>query len=116
MSNERVELNVRMLRDVDGRSMLLYIIRFRLAHLKISNWEAMSEAIRHFFSQDLSFYRNVAAVIGALWLSRALFAHIRLKFSNFCAFILPKLGIYKVDVTAYGSWASKCVPGSRLLF
>ena len=69
----------------------------------------MGDVVANFFSRDLGFYRNVAAVIGALWLFRVLFTHVRLKYSNFCAFVLPKLGIYKVDLTTYGSWASKCV-------
>ena len=68
---------------------------------------AMSDAIVHYFSVNYDFYRNVAAVIGALWLLRVFVTHMRLNYSNFCAFILPKLGIYKVDVRAYGSWASK---------
>ena len=72
----------------------------------------MSDAILRFVSQDFSFYRNVAAVIGGLWLLRVFFTHVRLKINNFRAFILPKLGIYKVDVTAYGSWASKRTPAS----
>ena len=63
---------------------------------------------RHLYCFNSAFpSRNVAAVIGVLYVLRVLLNGGWLMLSNFCAYFLAPLGILRTDLKKYGKWAGK---------
>ena len=50
-------------------------------------------------------HRNVAAVVGVLWLSWLTLKFLKALAGDFCAFFLAPLGISRINLKKYGSWA-----------
>ena len=62
-------------------------------------------------------YRNVAAVVGVLWLAWLSIQAIKALLGDFHAFVLAPLGILRPNLKKYGSWAGKScnIYASKLL-
>ena len=67
----------------------------------------MAQKIATFLSENSDFLLNATAVVGSIWFLGFFLRNLCSLCNNFLAFVLPKLGIYKVNVTKYGSWASE---------
>jgi 17beta-estradiol 17-dehydrogenase / very-long-chain 3-oxoacyl-CoA reductase len=49
--------------------------------------------------------RNVVSVVGVLWLSWLTLRALKALAGDFCAFFLAPLGISRINLKKYGSWA-----------
>eukprot|EP00731_Ephydatia_muelleri_P021413 Em0014g4a len=56
-------------------------------------------------SERFNLYRNVAAVLGTLWLSKCLLSELQTLGSGFWAYFLAPWGICRTNVKNYGQWA-----------
>ena len=66
-----------------------------------------------FFSERLSLFRSVAAVIGAAWLLKVLLGELLALLNTFRAYFLAPWGISRMNFKKYGNWASELItPGS----
>ena len=68
----------------------------------------MSGSIAEFLGDHQECLLNGVAVVGAVWFAFFVLRNLSFWCNNLRAFVLPQLGIYKVDVAKYGSWASEC--------
>ena len=69
--------------------------------------ELVNSAVDVFFSERYSFYRNVAAVVGAAYLLKMVASELCSFTSGFCAFFLAPWGIRRTDLKKYGNWAGE---------
>ena len=69
--------------------------------------ELVSGAVDVFFSERYSFYRNVAAVVGATYLLMIAVKGLRALTSGFRAFFLAPWGVGRTNLKKYGRWASE---------
>ena len=51
--------------------------------------------------------RDVASVVGVLWLSLLTLRVLKTLAGDFCAFFLALLGISRMNLKKYGSWAGR---------
>jgi len=58
-----------------------------------------------FYSEQFCFYRNVAAVVGSLYLVRLVWSLLWQLLGGFCAFFLAPWGISRINLKKYGPWA-----------
>ena len=65
----------------------------------------MEQILDLILSERFNLYRNFAAVLGTLWLSRFLFTELQSLGSGFLAYFLAPWGIYKTNLKKYGQWA-----------
>ena len=50
-------------------------------------------------------HKNVVAVVGVFWLSWLTLKALKALAGDFCAFFLAPLGISRINLKKYGSWA-----------
>ena len=67
-----------------------------------------------FFSERLSLFRSVAAVIGAAWLLKVLLGELLALLNTFRAYFLAPWGISRMNLKKYGNWASELITPVRL--
>jgi 17beta-estradiol 17-dehydrogenase / very-long-chain 3-oxoacyl-CoA reductase len=49
----------------------------------------------------------IAAVVGVMWLSWLTLRVLKALAGDFCAFLLAPLGISRINLKKYGSWAGR---------
>ena len=54
---------------------------------------------------DVHVFRDIASVVGVLWLSWLTLTVLKALAGDFCAFFLVPLGISGINLKKYGSWA-----------
>lgn len=69
--------------------------------------ELVNSAVDMLFSERYSFYRNVAAVVGATFLLKIAVKELFTLASGFRAFFLAPWGVSRTNLRKYGSWASE---------
>ena len=67
-----------------------------------------------FFSERLSLFRSVAAVIGAAWLLKVVLGELLALLNTFRAYFLAPWGISRMNFRKYGSWASELITLGQL--
>ena len=67
-----------------------------------------------FFSERLSLFRSVAAMIGMVWLLKVVLGELLALLNTFRAYFLAPLGIFRMNLKKYGSWASELISPRQL--
>ena len=67
-----------------------------------------------FFSERLSLFHAVAAVIGMVWLLKVVLGELLALLNTFRAYFLAPWGISCMNLKKYGSWASELISPSQL--
>ena len=67
-----------------------------------------------FFSERLSLFHTVAAVIGMVWLLKVVLGELLALLNTFRAYFLAPWGISRMNLKKYGSWASELISPSHL--
>ena len=78
--------------DFSYQSLMSPLWNFGVRHLK-------------FRLSDLAFCRNIAAVLGSLYILRLLWCQLWQLLGGFCAFFLAPWGISRINLKKYGPWA-----------
>ena len=69
--------------------------------------ELVNQAVRVCFSEKLSVFRKVVAVVGAGYLATIVLRELCVLASGFRALFLSRWGLFRVDLKKYGSWAGE---------
>ena len=68
-----------------------------------------------FFSERLSLFRSVAAVIGTAWLLKVVLGELLALLNTFRAYFLAPWDIFRMNFRKYGSWASELITPGQLI-
>ena len=61
---------------------------------------------------DGHIFRDIASVVGVLWLSWLTLRVLKALAGDFCAFFLAPWGVSRIDLKKYGSWAGTYAYGT----
>ena len=67
-----------------------------------------------FFSERLSLFHSVAAVIGMAWLLKVVLGELLALLNTFRAYFLTRWGISRMNLKKYGNWASELITPDQL--
>ena len=69
-----------------------------------------------FFSERLSLFHSVAAVIGMVWLLKVVLGELLALLNMFRVYFLTLWGIFHMNLRKYGNWASELITPGRLTY